>query len=373
MVNAIWYSEQPLSQKDFIVFRDLGRGAFGVVSSAKMRTTGKLIAIKQLNKRLVKGKDAKKLVLVEKKILQKLGENPSSFTVWLKYSFQDRDYFYMSLPLCTGGDLGFHLSKKGYFNVKRATFHTSEIIEGLMHLHSLGIIYRDLKPENIIFDDEGHCRISDMGLAVIAGSRKIKGRAGTPGYWAPEVISKQHYSFSADYWSLGCVLYEMLAGMCPFSRTNSGMQRDAATLNWEVQCPDHIGPGEKGVAFPEEAKDLIHGLLDRDKFRRIGAMEIKSHKFFDEIDWALLARRELTPPWKPRAEQIHAANQTDIEYQNNDREYRHVKLTPNDEIDDFDYVSKYAHQLDIMEVLSTAKEGKLQIDKPFDTSCCILM
>jgi len=102
-------------------------------------------------------------------------------------------------------------------------------------------------------------------------------------------------------------------------------------------------------------------------------MEIKSHKFFDEIDWALLARRELTPPWKPRAEQIHAANQTDIEYQNNDREYRHVKLTPNDEIDDFDYVSKYAHQLDIMEVLSTAKEGKLQIDKPFDTSCCILM
>jgi len=371
MIYALWYSEQRLSQKDFIVFRDLGRGAFGVVSSAKMRTTGKLIAIKQLNKRLIKGKEAKKLVMVEKKILQKLGENPSSFTVWLKYSFQDKDYYYMSLPLCTGGDLGFHLSKKGYFNVKRACFHTAEIIEGLMHLHSLGIIYRDLKPENIIFDDEGHSRISDMGLAVIAGSRKIKGRAGTPGYWAPEVISRQHYSFSADYWSLGCVLFEMLAGICPFSRTNTGMQRDDATLAWEIQCPDYIGPPEKKIVFPKEAKDIILGLLDRDKFRRIGAMEIKQHPFFAEIDWAKLSRREATPPWKPRPEAIHAANQTDIEYQNNDREYRHVKLGPGDEIEDFDYVSRYAHQLDIMEVLATAKEGKLQIDKPFDTSCCV--
>lgn len=373
-VNSLWYAQQDISQKDFIVFRDLGRGAFGVVSSAKMKYTGKLIAIKQINKKLVKQKDAKKLVLVEKKILQKLGENPSAFTVWLKYSFQDKDYFYMSLPLCTGGDLGFHLTKKGYFNVKRAKYHTAEIVLGLMHLHSLGIIYRDLKPENVIFDDEGHCRISDMGLAVIAGARKIKGRAGTPGYWAPEVISKQHYSFSADYWSLGCCLHEMLAGICPFSKTNTGMPRDQATLTWEIKCPDFLGPPEmeKKIAFPKDAENLIHGLLDRDRFRRIGSMEIKTHPFFADIDWQALEARELPPPWKPKAEQIHAANQTDIEYQNNDRDYRHVKLTSKDEINDFDYVSRYAHQVDIVDVLSTDREGKLKIDKPFDTTCCIV-
>ena len=118
-----------------------------------------------------------------------LGDNPSHFVIWLKYSFQDEDFFYVAIPLCTGGDLGFHLKDTQGLNVSRSRFIFAEILEGIDHLHRLGIIYRDLKPENVLMDFEGHVRISDLGLAVQTNGDLIKGRAGTPGYWAPEVVA----------------------------------------------------------------------------------------------------------------------------------------------------------------------------------------
>lgn len=76
----------------------------------RFNTTGAMLAIKQMAKRLVKGKKALKLVTAEKAILEKLGNKPSLFTVWLQYSWADKDNFYLALPLATGGDLNYHLS-----------------------------------------------------------------------------------------------------------------------------------------------------------------------------------------------------------------------------------------------------------------------
>lgn len=376
MVNGLWYSEQRLTVNDFQVFRDLGRGAFGVVSSAKLKSTGALVAIKCVNRRLIKGKKALKLISVEKKILQKLGENPSHFTIWLKYAFQDKDFLYLALPLCSGGDLGFHLKKRVSFSVERARFHIAETLLGLAHLHSLGIVYRDLKPENLILDEQGHTRISDLGLAVVTGGRRVRGRAGTPGYWAPEVIKKQHYSFSADYWSLGVCLYEFIVGICPFSKSYTGMERDEATLNWKIRFPRTIGKHD--VPFPTDAEDLIVRLLDRDKLSRAGAgergsEEIKAHPFFHALNWWKLAERKIPSKWVPNQNLIHAANQIDLENANNEREYRKVKLGPEDEIPDFDYISRYAHQMDIVEVYRTEKAGKLKIEPLYDVNCCTTM
>ena len=88
---------------------------------------------------------------------------------------------------------------------------------GLDHLHSNGIVYRDCKPENILLDDHGHVRISDLGLALeIPEGEVVRGRVGTVGYMAPEIIDNEKYTFSPDYFSLGCLVYEMIEGRAPF-------------------------------------------------------------------------------------------------------------------------------------------------------------
>lgn len=92
-----------------------------------------------------------------------------------------------------------------------------KVLCGLEHLHAQGIVYRDCKPENILLDDHGHVRISDLGLAVqIPEGDMVIGRVGTVGYMAPEVIDNEKYSFSPDWFSFGCLIYEMIEGQAPF-------------------------------------------------------------------------------------------------------------------------------------------------------------
>ena len=124
----------------------------------------------------------------------------------------------------------FHLYNlsPGGFDEKRVQFYAAEITLGLQHLHRERILYRDLKPENILLDDYGHVRISDLGLAVeLKDNEPIKGRVGTVGYMgllrvmcicyyfyfsAPEIIKNEKYSYSVDWWGVGCLIYEMIEG-----------------------------------------------------------------------------------------------------------------------------------------------------------------
>ena len=128
-----------------------------------------------------------------------------------------------------GGDLKFHIHHMGIsgFNEAKTLFYTAEIICGLQHLHEKGIVYRDLKPENILLDDLGHLRISDLGLAIeIPLNESVKGRVGTVGYMAPEVIKGESYKFSPDWWGLGCIVYEMIEGNPPFRYPKEKVKRE---------------------------------------------------------------------------------------------------------------------------------------------------
>ncbi|XP_031747548.1 protein kinase C delta type-like [Xenopus tropicalis] len=97
-------------------------------------------------------------------------------------------------------------------------FYSAEIICGLQYLYSIGIVHRDLKPDNILLDQEGHIKIADFGLAAynMFGNKTARGRAGTRGYMAPEVLQMKKYNAAADWWSLGVIIYQMATHTLPF-------------------------------------------------------------------------------------------------------------------------------------------------------------
>ncbi len=289
-----WYLARPVGVEQMHVFRDLGCGAFGKVCAVKFAETGQMFAMKCMNRKLIKGKNAAKLVLGEKDVLQILGETPSRFSMSLRYSFSDAEYLYLIMPLMTGGDLRFHLRKDGAFDEARTRFYAAQIALGLRHLHGLGIVYRDLKPENILLDTDGYASISDLGLAVVPGGKKLSGRAGTPGYWPPEMLIKHSYSYAADWWSFGVVVAEMLCGFCLFTAEHTGCaDRNEATSQWEIALPKLLDA---------TTCDFIMQLLNRDKHRRLGARsadDVLRHAYFAGVDLDGMRNGTAVAPWKP--------------------------------------------------------------------------
>lgn len=139
-----------------------------------------------------------------------------------------------------GGDLKYHLNVQEKFSEARTRFHAAQVLLGLEHIHSKGIVYRDLKLENVLVDENGHVKISDLGLAVLLGdSGKVRGYAGTPGYTAPEVVLGFNYNHIADFFSLGVMIYRCLCGKKPFlrkSRKKDGKRVCKHTINMLNIC-----------------------------------------------------------------------------------------------------------------------------------------
>jgi len=374
---------KPIGMADFVIFRDLGRGAFGVVSGARHRVTGQMVALKGMNRKLVKGKRVLKLVQGEFEILKKLGEYPSPFCVSLSYAFMTSSDMYFGLPLCTGGDLLYHIHSQGSgYGIERAKFFAAEVLVGIQHMHNLGIIYRDLKPENVLLTEKGHTKISDMGLAVLCSfnpftrrKKQLKGRAGTPGYWPPEMIKGDGYAFDCDYWSFGTMLYELIVGVCPFSESHSKCKdRNDATLNYVLQFPE-LGDS---TPFPEHAQSLIESLLNRDRSKRLGIQPytpelLKCHPFFNGIDWALLETGNCTTPWAPPSNAINAFSQSALETRNKESDFKNVVLSEEDTIADFSFKAR-EHYDDIATILKLEKSGKLQHLKSKQNSvACVIL
>ncbi|XP_017463208.1 PREDICTED: putative protein kinase C delta type homolog, partial [Rhagoletis zephyria] len=195
-----------------------------------------------------------------------------------------------------GGDLMFHIQESGRFPEERARFYGAEIISGLKFLHKKGIIYRDLKLDNVLLDYEGHVRIADFGMCKlqIYLDKTADSFCGTPDYMAPEIIKGEKYNQNVDWWSFGVLLYEMLIGQSPFS----GCDEDE--LFWSICNEIPWFP----VYISAEATGILRGLLEKDYTRRIGSQyspagDISEHIFFRPIDWDLLEKRQLPPPFKP--------------------------------------------------------------------------
>ncbi|KAJ8312861.1 hypothetical protein KUTeg_010234 [Tegillarca granosa] len=194
-----------LTMNDFSVHRIIGRGGFGEVYGCRKADTGKMYAMKCLDKKRIKMKQGETLALNERIMLSLEG---SPFIVCMTYAFQTPEKLCFILDLMNGGDLHYHLSQHGVFSEREVRFYAAEVILGLEHMHNRFVVYRDLKPANILLDENGHVRISDLGLACDFSKKKPHASVGTHGYMAPEVLSKgTPYDSSADWFSFGYIVH----------------------------------------------------------------------------------------------------------------------------------------------------------------------
>ncbi|CAM9660360.1 unnamed protein product [Scytosiphon promiscuus] len=311
--------QKPVTENDFILFRILGRGGFGAVNGCKRGSSGKLFAMKVMNKRRIKIRQSEDLCWNERRILEALG---SPFVVSLKYAFESKNDLFLILDLMTGGDLGFHLQHLGIFTKVMAQYYTARTVLGIRHLHEKGIVYRDLKPENVMLDEYGRSKISDMGLACKV-TPHLTGACGTRGYWAPEMRLRNAagkrvpYNESVDWFSLGCILYEFLRGMSPF-RTERAMEWCADTIQDKEKRVDRatleMEPEYPARYFDALAVDLCTKLMAKDPEKRLGRMgadEILAHPWFGGLDRDALIMDQVESPYIPNKD-INAAPQRSI-------------------------------------------------------------
>ncbi|XP_042090682.1 beta-adrenergic receptor kinase 2 isoform X7 [Ovis aries] len=300
-----------LTMNDFSVHRIIGRGGFGEVYGCRKADTGKMYAMKCLDKKRIKMKQGETLALNERIMLSLVSTGDCPFIVCMTYAFHTPDKLCFILDLMNGGDLHYHLSQHGVFSEKEMRFYATEIILGLEHMHNRFVVYRDLKPANILLDEHGHVRISDLGLACDFSKKKPHASVGTHGYMAPEVLQKgTAYDSSADWFSLGCMLFKLLRGHSPFRqhKTKDKHEIDRMTLTMNVELPDVFSP---------ELKSLLEGLLQRDVSKRLGchggsAQELKAHDFFRGIDWQHVYLQKYPPPLIPPRGEVNAADAFDI-------------------------------------------------------------
>uniref|UniRef100_A0AAY4BNX2 cGMP-dependent protein kinase n=1 Tax=Denticeps clupeoides TaxID=299321 RepID=A0AAY4BNX2_9TELE len=268
--------------------------AFPCVQVQLRNDHSRSFAMKVLKKRHIVDTSQQGHILSEKRIMM---EAHSPFIVRLYRTFRDAKYLYMLLEACLGGELWTLLRDRGSFDDGTTRFYTSCVVEALAFLHCRGIIYRDLKPENIILDHRGYAKLVDFGFAKKVGlGKKTWTFCGTPEYVAPEIILNKGHDVSADCWSLGILIFELLSGSPPFTGSDP------------MKTYNIILRGIDMVEFPKKinksAANLIKKLCRDNPSERLGnqkngVMDIQKHKWFEGFNWDGIQKGTLTAPFVP--------------------------------------------------------------------------
>nr|CAD7403943.1 unnamed protein product [Timema poppensis] len=285
---------------DLRILATLGVGGFGRVELVQIAgEPSRSFALKQMKKSQIVETRQQQHIMSEKEIM---GEANCDFIVKLFKTFKDRKYLYMLMESCLGGELWTILRDKGHFDDSTTRFYTACVVEAFDYLHSRNIIYRDLKPENLLLDVNGYVKLVDFGFAKkLQHGRKTWTFCGTPEYVAPEVILNRGHDISADYWSLGVLMFELLTGTPPFTGADP------------MKTYNIILKGIDAIEFPRNitrnATALIKKLCrdnpaERLGYQKGGISEIQKHKWFDGFNWEGLINHTLIPPIIPQVRSV---------------------------------------------------------------------
>eukprot|EP00850_Spirogloea_muscicola_P007733 SM000040S14745 [mRNA] locus=s40:2849:8018:- [translate_table: standard] len=332
-IRRVKAKEGKLGLKHFRPIKPLGSGDTGSVHLVELRDTGKLFAMKAMDKDVMINRNKVHRARTEREIL---GAIDHPFLPTLYGSFQTATHVCLITDFCRGGELYTLLERQPHkrFSEEAARcifpdvwmeqldymlaviFFASEVLTALEYLHCQGVVYRDLKPENVLLTDDGHVLLTDFDLSLLAsanpmvlrrggGAKKKKSKrpseedkpdfiaepvvtsnsfVGTEEYIAPEIINGGGHSSAVDWWAFGIFLYEMIYGKTPFR----GRNRQRTFTN--ILMKELIFPSTPQVSLG--ARQLVKALLTRDPAERLGARagaaEIKAHPFFADLNWPLI-------------------------------------------------------------------------------------
>ncbi|KAI0727601.1 kinase-like protein [Fomitopsis betulina] len=323
-----------LRVEQFHIIAQVGQGGYGEVFLARKQDSGEVCALKKMRKRTLFKMDEVRHVLVERDILT---ATKTPWLVRLLYAFQDPSYVYLAMEYVPGGDFRTLLNNSGVLKEEHARFYIGEMFAAVNELHKLGYIHRDLKPENFLVDGTGHVKLTDFGLATGAlnpqriESLKVKldkvkdnqiihrstmerrsiyrsirnqdpryadSIVGSPDYMAPEVLRGKPYTYSVDYWSLGCILFEFLSGFPPFS--GSTPEETWTNLkNWTkvLRRPEYDKPEDIIFNLTDVAWDAVTRLIAHASVRYSTLAQVADHPFFEGVPWDDL--RGIRAPFVP--------------------------------------------------------------------------
>ncbi|KAI8381274.1 kinase-like domain-containing protein [Radiomyces spectabilis] len=238
----------------------IGEGTYGKVKLGIHELTGQQVAVKRISKQHAS--------LMAREIhhhRQLIHPN----VVRMYEIIATESYIHIVSEYCPNGELFDALSRLGRCTEKRAQFWFRQLVDAVKYCHSHGIIHRDLKLENVLLDANDNVKICDFGFARHSEKHQmLETFCGSLAYSAPEVIQRQrHTGPEIDVWSLGVILYTLLAGELPFD-DDSEIIMQRKIVNLEYQIPSY---------FSSESSDLIRQVLKLNPADRLTTDQILNH------------------------------------------------------------------------------------------------
>ncbi|XP_015245528.1 PREDICTED: protein kinase C zeta type [Cyprinodon variegatus] len=251
-----------LGLSDFELIRVIGRGSYAKVLLVRLKKNEQIYAMKVVKKELVHDDEDIDWVQTEKHVFEQASTNP--FLVGLHSCFQTESRLFLVIEYVNGGDLMFHMQRQRKLPEEHARFYAAEICIALNFLHEKGIIYRDLKLDNVLLDHEGHIKLTDYGMCKegIRPGDTTSTFCGTPNYIAPEILRGEDYGFSVDWWALGVLMFEMMAGRSPFDIITDNPDMNTEEYLFQEICIALNFLHEKGIIYRDLKLDNV--LLDHE-------------------------------------------------------------------------------------------------------------